>query len=262
MVEDIFSIYNRPEFYDGLFPRDYKAENDFLLACLARHGAASEPSLLELGCGPARNSRQFAARGHRAVALDLNPRMLAYAQGEAVREGVALELVEASLVDFDLRAPVALAACLWDTICLIKSNEEMLTHLRAVARNLLPGGVYVVETTHPRFFDAGYCGEPIRFRRDELEVEVLWGRPDDPYDCIEQRYTATIRSVARRGSEVIAQSEETLVQRYFRVQELRALVALSGVFAEPQFYGTNTLPFVPLRDTPECNGMLMVLTRP
>ncbi len=261
MIEDILGIYNRPEFYDVLFPRDYAAENDFLAACLARHGTAVERSFLELGCGPARNSRQFAARGYRAVALDLNPRMLAYAQGEAEREGVALEPVEASLVDFDLRSPVALAACLWDTICLVKSNEEMLTHLRAVARNLLPGGVYVIETTHPRFFSAGYCGDPIRARRGEVEVEVMWGRPDDPYDCIEQRYTATIRTVVRRGGDVIAQSEETLIQRYFRVQELRALVALSGVFAEPQFYGTNALPFVPLRDTPECNGMLMVLSR-
>lgn len=262
MIEDIVGIYNRPEFYDLLFPRDYVAENDFLLACLAHHGAASEPSLLELGCGPARNSRQFATRGHRTVALDLNPRMLAHAQREAEREGVTIELVEASLIDFDLRAPVTLAACLWDTICLIKSNEEMLTHLRAVARNLLPGGVYVVETTHPRFFNAGYTGDPMRARRGDLEVEVLWGKPDDPYDCIEQRYTTTIRTVVRQGSEVIAHSEETLVQRYFRVQELKALVALSGVFGEPQFYGTNALPFVPLRDTPECNGLLMVLSKP
>lgn len=121
-------IYQFSAIYDRLFGRNYAAESDFLEACLHRHGSVGERSFLELGCGPARNARELGKRGYRTVGLDLEPNMLAYALAEAQREGVSVELVQGNLIEFDLAQPVAMAACLWDTISLVLSNAEMVRH--------------------------------------------------------------------------------------------------------------------------------------
>lgn len=254
-------LYEHPEYYDVLFKRNYAAEGQFLEACLHRHGSATERSFLELGCGPARNSREFCQRGYRSVALDLEPRMLEYAQTQANREGVSLELVEGNLIDFDLAQPVSMAVCMWDTILLVLTNEDMVRHLRAVSRNLLPGGIYVIETSHPRVYLEPYIGVPFHGQSGGTDIEMTWGLPSDPYDCIQQRYTATIRTVARRNGEVISRFEERVQQRYYQLQEMRALIDLSGAFSEIHYYGATSLPLLPLSNSPDCDGALTVLVK-
>ncbi len=267
MREQSKDIYQYAAYYDVLFARDYPAECDFLEACLARHGqrTCGERSFLELGCGPARNGRELSRRGFRTVGLDLQPRMLNYAQIEAQREAVTLELVEADLIDFDLTRQVAMAACMWDTILLILKNEDMVRHLRAVARNLLPGGIYVIETTHPRALLNPYDGSAYRGRVDDTDIEVVWGLPDDPYDAVAQQHLVTVRLTARRlgqgQDQIIDSYVEQLPQRLYQVQELRALIDLSGAFSEVHYYGRSSLPLLPLSNDPECNGMIAVLVK-
>ncbi|MFO0576264.1 MAG: class I SAM-dependent methyltransferase [Polyangia bacterium] len=254
-------LYHHPEYYQSFFKRNYATENDFLEECLRRHGSATERSMVELGCGPALNSRDFARRGYRSVALDLEPRMLEHAQSAARTEGVSIETVQGNLIDFELAQPVSMAICMWDTVLVVVRNADMVRHLRAVSRNLLPGGVYVIETSHPRSNMAAYSGLPFRGTMGDLDLEMTWGLPDDPYDCIEQRYLTTVHTVARRGGEVVMHSEESLAQRYYGIQELRALIDLSGAFSEVHYYGRTTLPPVPLSQSEECNGAITVLVK-
>ncbi len=261
MIEPKTGLYQYPDYYDVLFKRNYPGECEFLESCLQRHGTAQERSFLELGCGPARNAREFAKRGYRPVGLDLSAYMLEYARTAAARDGVSLELVEGNLIDFDLPRPVALAACLWDTILLVVSNQDMVRHLRAVARNLLPGGVYVIETSHPRMFLQPYTGIPFVGRIGDIEVEVTWGLPSDSYDCLTQRYMVTVRTIARRNGQIISASEERFEQRYYHNQELLALIELSGAFSAVHQYGNSLLPFVPFTDAPEAVGSLTVLVK-
>lgn len=259
MEERASEVYEFPAYYDVLFDRNYVVECDFVEACLRRHGATGERSFIELGCGPAHNARELARRGWRAAGLDLSPAMLAYAEREARREGVSVDLVKGDFVDFDLPQKTAVAACLWDTIFVVIRNEDMISHLRAVARNLVPGGVYIIETTHPRYHVEPYQKYTYRGRAEDAEIELTWGRPDDPYDCIEQRYLVTVELVARRHGEVVTRNVTQLPQRWYRPQELRALIELSGAFSEVHFYGRTSLPWLPLSDDPECDGMVAVL---
>lgn len=261
MTDETSGVYDFPAYYESVFHRDFELETDFLEACLGRYGACADRSFLELGCGPASNARAFARRGWRAIGLDLSPAMLAYAEREARREGVSVELVAGDLLDFDLDPKVALAACPLETICLVVTNEDLVRHLRAVARNLADGGVYVIENTHPRVFLDRYTGDPHRGRLGDLDVELTWGLPDDRYDSIGQWYQTTLQLVVRRGEEVVLRQVDSLPQRWYPPQELRALVELSGAFAEVHFHGTNRLPFMPLTSGPEGDGMLAVLVK-
>jgi SAM-dependent methyltransferase len=263
MRDPLLDLYELPAYYDVLFPRDYAAECDFLEAILRTHGrvCATERSFLELGCGPARNARELARRGYRAVGLDLSSEMLAFARQAAKKEHLALEFVQGDMTDFRLEQPLALAACLWDTVLVLVENDAMVRHLRAVARNLLPGGVYVIETTHPSFMFDAYVGSVYRGRLGDVEVELVWGRTDDPYDAIRQVHTTSSQFTARRGEEILVQQRQTLPQRWYQVQELRALIELSGAFSEVCYYGRSRLPLLPLSESPECDGMLAVLLK-
>jgi SAM-dependent methyltransferase len=262
MDDALLDIYTKlPGYYDVLFPRDYAAECEFLDACLRRHGSAQERSFLEVGCGPARNARELAARGYRAVGLDLAPAMVAFAEQAARQQGVTVEAVQGDMTDFALASPVALAACLWDTLLILVENQAIVRHLRAVARNLLPGGVYVIEMTHPRARLGPPTSGVYRGRSGDVDVEITWGLPDDPYDSIAQVHLTTVRLVARRGTELVLEQVERLPQRWYGVQELRALIELSGAFSEVHLYGRSGLPFLPLSDSEECDGALLVLVK-
>lgn len=262
MSETRLNLYDLPDCYDALFPRDYAAECDFFEACLARHGrVGAERSFLELGCGPARNARELSGRGHRAVGLDLSPDMVAYARQAAQQQGVALEVLQGDMTDFSLSRPVALAACLWDTLLVIVDNDTMVRHLRTVAKNLLPGGIYVIETSHPRTFLTQARSSVYRARTGDLEVELAWGDPGDPYDSITQVHTTTTQITVRRGEQVLVDQRQLLPQRWYQVQELRALIELSGAFSAVHFYGRSRLPLLPLSDDEACDGMLAVLVR-
>jgi len=57
------------------------------------------------------------------------------------------------MADFRLRAPVDAAICMQDSQGHLLTNERLLAHLRAVARALRPGGLYVFEPLHDLVVD-------------------------------------------------------------------------------------------------------------
>ncbi len=265
------AFYADARAYDIAFSdRDFAAECDFLAWCLATHGAVAQRSFLELACGPARHARELARRGWRAIGLDLSPAMLHYAAQGAAREGVTLECLAADMVDFTLAQPVALAANLMESIAHLLTNEQVVSHLRAVARNLLPGGIFVIETAHPatlwrdslpnawmsRSTDTPYfADEPY------TEIEVLFGAADDPYDWITQQWLVTTRLVVREADKpahVIAQHQRL---RWYQAQELRALIDLSGAFSQVWWYGDMLIPPPPLDNSDAAQRMIVVLRK-
>src|SRR5262249_42520598 len=164
-------LYSDVRAYDIAFAdRDFVGDCDFLEYCLTEFGSVgartsgrlalpprTQPppahplSFLELAAGPARHAREIARRGWRSFMLDLSPDMLNYAQARAKGEGLEIEAICADMTDFDLEEPVALAATLLESLAHLTTNEQVICHLRAVSRNLLPGGIFVIQMAHPQF---------------------------------------------------------------------------------------------------------------
>ncbi len=269
-----------PEFYANALAydiafsdRDFEDECNFLEWCLRTLGAppaALQHSFLELAAGPARHARTFARRGWRAVALDLSGDMLAYARKGAEAEGVALSLVQADMTDFALEQPVALVANLMESFSHLLTNEQVVTHLRTVARALLPGGVYVIEMAHPstiwrdslpntwvaRSTDSPYFADV-----PYTEVEVLFGAEDDPYDWITQQWIVTTRLVIRQADKPPRVVESHHPHRWYQAQELRALIDLSGAFSQTWWFGNMMVPPPPLDCSPASERMIVVLRK-
>lgn len=268
-------FYREARAYDIAFSdRDFVEECDFLQYCLRELGSvdaahARARSYLELACGPARHAREFARRGWSAVALDLSPDMLEYAQDGAAGDGVRITGVCADMTDFALPEPVALASNLMESLSHLTTNEHVVAHLRAVAHNLLPGGVFVIEMAHPdslgreclpNFWTSTSADSPAFAGQPYTEVDVLFGAADDPYDYVTQVWTVTTQLKIREDGQPPRTIEHHYPHRWYLAQELRALVDLSGAFSQQWWLGNMAVP-PPLLDCTSASDRLVVVLR-
>jgi SAM-dependent methyltransferase len=269
-------FYREARSYDIAFSdRDFVDECNFLEHCLREFGDvdtahAQARAYLELACGPARHAREFARRSWRAVGLDLSPDMLEYAQEGAAGDGVRIESACADMTNFRLQEPVALASNLMESLSHLTTNEQVVAHMRAVASNLLPGGIFVIEMAHPdslgreclpntwmsRSTDSSaFDGQPY------TEVDVLFGSADDPYDYVTQIWTVTTCLQIREDGQPPRTIEHHYQHRWYLPQELRALVDLSGAFSQQWWFGNMVVPPLALDNSSVSDRLLVVLRK-
>jgi hypothetical protein len=194
-------------------------------------------------------------------ALDYSEQMVAYGQSEAHRRSVPLQYLQGDMRDFSLPAPVDMAAMFMASTGYLLSNESMIEHLHAVARNLSQGGLYVVEMSHPRdIFGVGSStSQEWEEVRDDCKVKVTWGSPNDVFDPITQIRLVTAHLAYNTPSdagEIVNQSP----QREFSFQEMHALVKLSGVFDWVNTLGAWDVT-IPLSNEPRSWRMIPVLRK-
>ncbi|MEU5880658.1 class I SAM-dependent methyltransferase [Spirillospora sp. NPDC047279] len=233
-------IYDDPWAYElACSFRDVAAEVDELTAWYGRHAGAPAGTVLELAAGPAEHAREFARRGSRATALDLNPTMCAYAAERAEQAGVALDVVQADMTDFALGRRFDLVITMLDSTSHLMTLDAFVAHLDRAAGHVAGGGLYVVEMSHPkdRLTDEPSVGTAWTVDRDGVHAAVRWGEPDDRLDPVTQiaddRVTMTITG---NGAEprVI---RDVVPYRFWSATEVEAAVRLSGAFEIVARYG-------------------------
>jgi SAM-dependent methyltransferase len=267
-------FYANARAYDIAFgDRDFREECDFLEHCLSNFGlpeAHNRQSFLELACGPARHAREFARRGWRAVGLDLSEDMLDYASEGAEADGVHIETVQGDMTNFALNQPVALAANLMESLSHLVTNEQVVAHLRAVSKNLLPGGIFVIEMAHPdsiwrdslpNTWTSRSTDSEIFRNTPYTEVDVLFGSADDQFDWVSQQWTVTTRLNIRDEGKPERVVQHQYPHRWYLAQELKALIDLSGAFSQSWWFGNMVVPPPALGNGPESDRMIVVLRK-
>lgn len=259
-------FYRNAHAYDIAFnDREFDTECTFLEWCLNNHSSLTkkqlkEKTFLELGCGPGQHVREFARRGWNATGLDLSEDMIEFAQAEANKEGLDINAIVGDMTDFKLKSPVNLAATLMESISHLITNEQIISHFKSVAKNLTPGGIYVIEATHPMFYFPDDEANTWVSKRNGTEVEITFGLPTDKFDSVAQQWTVTtIMKIREKGKkEVVVKSKSPI--RWYLAQEMRALIELSGVFDKYWMYGSlYYTPPRPLDTSKYSDSMVMVL---
>lgn len=219
--------------------RDIAAEVDVLLGWFGRHAGGVPGSVLELAAGPADHAREFARRGIAATALDLSPEMCHYASAQAVADGVPLEVVEADMTAFDLGREVELAVLLLSSDSHLLDLDAFVGHLESVARSLRPGGLHILEMTHPKdhFSTDGSTRAEWEATDGGLTVAARWGADGDPFDPVTQvaRRSVELRATEGGGSGQVVR--DVLAERLWTATEVTAAVRLSGAFDVVAWYG-------------------------
>jgi len=105
--------------------------------------AGPEPrDVLDLGCGTGRVAVRLGRRGHRVVALDVEPVFLEEAERRAAAWQVDVETVVADARTFDLGRTFDLVLAPMQLVQLFRGSGERMSMLTAAAAHLRPGGTF------------------------------------------------------------------------------------------------------------------------
>ena len=235
-------FYRRAIYYDIVFNRDVSPEIDFMEAVYRRHNAGKDlHAILDLACGPGYHARAAAKRGLRAVGLDLRAEMIDFARSHAEAEGVQVEWVAGDMRDVHLSAPVDMAINVFDGIDCLLTNADIIAHLRSIAANLTPGGLYLIDVTHPSHTTPSYYVPFLHTgEREGVRVEVEWAtKPPvfDPLTCV--FYTRMEMRVDDHGQRTVI--EDGAYERVLNAQEIVLLANNACCFEVVDWFGAYDL---------------------
>jgi SAM-dependent methyltransferase len=149
-------------------------DHDIAYYVLACEGAVGP--VVELGAGSGRIAVELARHGHRVIALDASPAMLAQARRRALRHGVR-ERVETVLAD--LRDPPELprsdrVIAPFRTFMHLSGDEQRRQALRAAASLLAEDGRFVFDVFEPTAADIHATQARWIPRREGISERPLW----------------------------------------------------------------------------------------
>ena len=241
-------FYSKAEAYDIAFSyRNIGEQCDFLEWCFKEHSNAEnckELTYIDICSGPAQFAVELAKRKWNSIAVDLSNDMKEYAQTKMIKNNVNIKYIIEDIRNFNSPEKGALAGCYIDSITHLISNEDIISHFRTMKKNMLSGGIYVIELAHPRYLLPNNMDEPNQWTMKESgkEVDILYGLPDDEYETITQIWNLTVRLTLKQNEKVLQHIEKKVKHRFYFFQELKALIELSGVFDFYTFYGDLSLP--------------------
>jgi SAM-dependent methyltransferase len=255
------NLYERAMYYDVIFDRDVSREVSFLMDVFKRATGRPAPlSVLDIACGPGYHGRAFARQGFRTVGLDLNEAMIDLAREKDKVEGLACTWLVEDMRRFNLEEPVDLAFVMFDGLDALVSQDDLIEHLKAVARALTPGGVYVIDLTHPRdcafqtYADFHYAGQ-----RDGVQVDIQWAINQPQFDLVTGIADTEVElRVVDHGKEMIVRDKAR--ERLLLPQEIEALCKLTSALKVEAWYGGYDVRQA-LTWAPECRRMIAVLRK-
>ena len=223
-------VYRHPKYYALGYRWNTKTECGFVEACLKAHGIIGT-ALLDIGCGTGRHALELAKRGYRVTGVDPSPEMLAFLKAEAVRAKLPVTASEGTLRRLGVTGPFDAAYCFMDTFRFLLTNDEILAHLRAVAKQLAPGGIYLTDFWVPRQWDQ--IGSEIhQWEQEEGDttVRVFYLQHPDSIDPARQTFEDELVFEVHEGDQVQEIRGGRTRTRLLMPLEFAALVEASGAF--------------------------------
>ncbi len=239
-------LYLHPKYYDIAFNfRDLKKEYNFLTGLCKKTMGHLPRSIVDVGCGPAYHAIYFSKKNHikYSYGLDLSKQMVKYAREKNEAEGGTAEILQGDMINFKLPKKVDLALCMIASIHMLTTNEELLGNLDAVARNLNPGGLYVIELQHPRdnFEEQEDDSNIWDMESNGTKVSVQWGTDKDPFNPITQVHKTKVTMKVREKGKKLRTYTFTDPYRIIPFQEFQLLIKCSNKFNYIGSYGKFNL---------------------
>jgi SAM-dependent methyltransferase len=177
--------------------------------------------LLEVACGSGRHAREFAALGWEVTGVDYSRDLLELAQD--------LEVRHQDMRQLDVPGPPFDAVtCLFDSIGYPQDNDGIVATLAGMRRHLAPAGRVAVEFLHAPAMLAG--ADPVRVRRFDLpEGGTLVRISETTLDLVASVMHVDYEVIELSGDGSYRRETERQSNRFFAVEEMRALIELAGL---------------------------------
>src|SRR5438046_825993 len=175
------------------------------------NGLARRPvrRVVDIACGTGPHLMRLADRGYRMSGLDLSPRNVEFLRERLAAKGHEGELVVGDMTDFRLARPVDAAICMQDSQGHLLKTEQLVAHLRTVAKSLKRGGLYVFD----RYMASSWTNPARRWswskRRGRLIVRASFSALND-VDPVSQvfRERMTLEAVENGTRRLYRQSHK------------------------------------------------------
>jgi SAM-dependent methyltransferase len=186
-------------------------------------------TLLDLACGTGRHATEFASLGYSVTGVDFNPTLVERARVNATERGVDVHFLERDIRRLELGDERFDAiTCLFDSIGYLLTNERLLEAFGSAREHLAPDGALVLEFLHaPAMIKHA---APVRIRRwptpdggmllriSESSLNLAAGALHVAYELLE----------LHDDTETYSRSTETQANRFFSLEEMRALLTAAG----------------------------------
>ena len=226
--------YTAPRLYEIAFDLNRRAEVDFLVQCFSSYARVPVRRVLDIACGTGPHLMRLAARGYHMAGLDLSSRNVEFLRQRLAAKGYEGELTVGDMTAFRLSRPADAAICMQDSQGHLLTNEALLSHFRAVAANLRPGGIYVFD----RYMASSWT-DPARSwswskRRGSLIVRASFSALHDLNPVTQVfREKMTLEAIENGTRRLYRQTHSS---RMVFPQEMKALVELAGGFEFVQWF--------------------------
>jgi SAM-dependent methyltransferase len=220
--------YTAPRLYEIAFDQNRKAEVDFLVHCFRRFARRPVRRVLDIACGTGPHLLRLAGRGYRMSGLDLSRKNIEYVRERCSEKGLESDLMIGDMTDFRLPAPVDAAICMQDSQGHLLSNEQIVAHLRAVARAVRPRGLYVFDRYMVNSWTNPARSWSWSRRRGRLVVRASFSALEkvNPVSQV-FRERMELEAIENGTRRLYRQSH---LSRMVFPQELKALIDLAGGF--------------------------------
>ena len=196
--------------------------------------------VLDVGAGTGRIALDLAQRGHRVVALDRDPELIAELSRRA--GGLAVETVVADAQKFDLATRFALIIVPMQTIQLLGGAAGRRRFLERARRHLEPGGLLAIAISEQlELYETGAGSWPPLPDVRELEGVVYSSQPT----AVREDRTGFV--LERRRETVERDGRRTVEQDLIRIDSLTA-DELEGEASEAGLEAVGRTPIAPTAD--------------
>ena len=163
--------------------------------------------------------------------------MITFAREQAAADGVDVSWIAGDMRRFKLPQPVDAALSSFDAMDCMLTNQEVVEHFRAIAGNLTPRGIYVVESTHPRDCPmTGYGNFHYRGERNGTKVAIDWATNKPVPDPLTQVIDVEVTMQVTHDGTVETFTDHAR-ERLLLAQEFVALAKLSDALEVVAFHG-------------------------
>lgn len=138
------SIYDFPKYYDLLFGSDWKAEFDFLQACLPQHATRTVKRIFEPACGTGRLLIKLAKAGYEIGGNDLNEKAIDFCNARLKQHNLNSTTTVGDMADFRVKKKYDAAFNFINTFRHLPTEAAAEAHLHCMAAALNKGGIYAL----------------------------------------------------------------------------------------------------------------------
>lgn len=222
-------------YYDVVYgDKPYAAEARYVAGLLEpRLPSGDDKTLLDLACGTGRHATEFASLGYSVTGVDYNPTLVERARMNATERGVDARFLERDIRRLELGDErFGAVTCLFDSIGYLLANEAIVQAFASAREHLAPGGVFVFEFLHAAAMIKH--ASPVRIGRWHMPGGGMLLRiSESRLDFASSTLKVAYELVEFDGDgQTCSRSSETQDNRFFSVEEMRALLTAGGFTAE------------------------------